>query len=288
MIKVRHILFTILAVIFVPLLSGCQNIAMLNPTGIMALQEKKLLLDATGLMLLVVVPVILMTLVIAWRYRDTPNNKAKYRPNWSHNNYLEAIWWTIPCIIIVILSVMTWKTTHKLDPYRPLASKKKTLVIQAIALNWKWLFVYPDQHIASVNYINIPKNVPVRVLISSDGPMNALEMPQISGQIYAMAGMRTKLNVMGNKIGNYAGFSANYSGAGFSWMDFRVQVSSEKDFAAWVKKTQQSPKQLTVAAYNKFAEPSEKNKVEFFSHVAPNIFQLSLKKFMKPGFGNIN
>lgn len=262
------------------LLTGCK-LAVLNSKGPVAAEQAKLLIDATLLMLIIVIPVILMSFVFAWRYRAS-NTKAIYKPDDAHNNMLEAICWFIPCIIIIILAVMTWRYTHKLDPYRPLDEPGKTITIQAIALNWKWLFIYPEQGIASVNYVNIPVNTKIQFLITSDAPMNSFEVPQLAGQIYAMAGMRTKLNLMATEIGNYSGLSTNYSGDGFSDMHFTVQVTSLSEFDAWVAETKKSPNQLTLAAYSKLAQNSENNPVQYFSNPAQGLFDKVLMKFMMP------
>ncbi len=150
MTKLRHILLLGATL----LLTGCK-FAILEPKGIIAASERHLFIFSTLLMLVVVIPVIILSFIIAWRYRAT-NTSAKYTPNWSHSNLLEAIWWSIPCVIIIILAVVTWISTHQLDPYKPLASKKKPIIIEAVALNWKWLFIYPKQHIATINYVQIP------------------------------------------------------------------------------------------------------------------------------------
>lgn len=263
------------------LLGGC-HFSILDPKGIIAASEKKLLVESIILMLIVVVPVIIMSIVIPYRYRAT-NTKATYKPNWSHNTLMEIIWWAIPCVIIGILSVMVWVYSHTLDPYRPIASDKKTVIVEAIALNWKWLFIYPQYHIASVNFMEIPINKPVRFFVtSSDAPMNSLEIPRLAGQIYAMTGMQTQLNLMGTSLGTYSGLSTNFSGDGFSGMIFKVKVATEADFNAWVQTVAQSPKQLTMSAYNDLTKPSENNPVEYFSSAKPGLFSLSITKYMGP------
>lgn len=262
------------------LLSGC-NMVILNPKGIVAQGEKELLLIAAGLMLIVVIPVIILSFVFAWRYRAS-NTKAKYSPDFAHNTLLEIIWWTIPIIIIGILAVITWVSSHRYDPYRPLDGNTKPLVIQVIALDWKWLFIYPEQQIATVNYIQFPVNVPVRFYITADAPMNSFQIPQLAGQIYAMPGMRTQLNVLATHIGEYFGISANYSGVGFSGMTFTAKVSSEKDFAKWVQQIKNSPQQLTAGVYETLVKPSKNNPREFFSFASPTLFDDVIMKFMMP------
>jgi cytochrome o ubiquinol oxidase subunit 2 len=262
------------------LLSGCK-LALLDPKGIIAASEKQLMIDATLLMLIVVIPVILITFWFVWRYRAS-NKNATYRPDDHHSTAIEVVCWAIPCIIILILGTMTWISSHRLDPYRPLKMAGKPITIQAIALNWKWLFIYPDQKIATINYVQIPVNRQIRFLITSDAPMNSLLIPRLAGQIYAMGGMRTQLHLAANQIGVYRGFSSNFSGGGFSGMHFKVHVTSQQDYNAWVNKTKRSPQKLTIKEYNKLMQDSENNPVQFFSGVANNLFKNVIMKYMMP------
>ncbi|HSW71020.1 MAG TPA: ubiquinol oxidase subunit II, partial [Gammaproteobacteria bacterium] len=193
-----------------------QSFILLNPGGRIAADEKHLLIIAVLLMLIVVLPVIILTLSFAWRYR-AGNSKASYLPNWEHHARLEVLWWSIPCVIVAILATITWFSSYRLDPYRPLAvSASKELTIQAVALEWKWLFIYPEQNIASLNFIQVPVGVPLHFLITAEGPMNALHIPQLGGQIYAMAGMQTQLHLIADLPGRYRGLATNFSGEGFS------------------------------------------------------------------------
>lgn len=282
MITLRRVLLLACTLISTLLLTGCHyHFAILDPKGVIADTEKKLFINALLLMLLVVVPVVLLSFIIPWRYRAS-NTKATYTPNWSHSTLMEIIWWSIPCAIILILSIWTWNYTHSLDPYRPLAADQDTVMIEAIALDWKWLFIYPEQHVATVNYMVIPVNKPVRLFITSDAPMNSLEIPRLAGQIYAMTGMQTKLNLMATSMGEYSGLSTNFSGNGFSGMKFKVKVTSASDYQAWLQKAAQSPNRLTMSAYNELAKPSEDNAVEYFSAVAPHLFSATITKYMGP------
>lgn len=280
MIKFRHTVFILLSLAATLLLSGCSQLAILNPKGTIAVDEKHLLIIAVLLMLIVVIPVIVLTLAIAWKYRAS-NTKAKYEPEWAHSTALEVVWWSIPCVIILILGIITWVSSHALDPYKRLDSTKP-LTIQAISLNWKWLFIYPEQHIATVNYVQLPVNRPVEFLITSDAPMNSFAIPQLAGQIYAMAGMQTKLNLIANEVGDYKGLSTNYSGGGFSDMGFAVRASSQEEFDKWVKSAKQAPQKLTMDAYNKLIDPSTNNPVEYYSNVANNLFNDVIMKYMMP------
>ena len=280
MIKLRHVFLIGCTFLLTGLLSGC-HFAILDPKGIIAASEKKLFVESILLMLIVVIPVIIMSIVIPYRYRAN-NTKATYKPNWSHSFLMEAIWWTIPCIIIVILSVWTWIYTHSLDPYRPLAADKDTVMVEAIALDWKWLFIYPQEHIATVNFMEIPVNKPVRLFITSDAPMNSLEIPRLAGQIYAMTGMQTKLNLMATSTGTYSGLSTNFSGNGFSGMTFKVKVVEPAEYDSWLKTAEQSPNHLTMAAYLELTKPTENDPVRYFSHAEPGLFSASIIKYMGP------
>jgi cytochrome o ubiquinol oxidase subunit II len=253
------------------LLSGCQW-AVLDPKGPIGVQERSIIITATVLMLIVVVPVIALILIFAWRYRAS-NGKAEYRPNWSHSNRIEAVVWLIPCIIIATLAVITWRTSHSLDPYRPLDSKVKPIRIDAVALDWKWLFIYPDQKVATVNEVAFPANVPVEFHITSATVMNAFFIPQLGSQIYAMAGMQTQLHLLASEPGTYQGLSSNYSGDGFSGMTFKaIAVPSQQGFDAWLAKVKASRQTLGGADYARLAKASEDNPVAYYSQVQPNLF----------------
>ena len=253
------------------MLSGCQWVV-LDPKGPIGAQERSIIITATVLMLIVVVPVIALILIFAWRYRSS-NEKAEYRPNWSHSNTIEAVVWLIPCIIVAALGVITWRTSHALDPYRPLDSKVKPIRIDAVALDWKWLFIYPDQKVATVNEVAFPTNVPVEFHITSATVMNAFFIPQLGSQIYAMAGMQTQLHLLASAPGTYQGLSSNYSGDGFSGMTFKaIAVPSRQGFDAWVAKVKAAPRTLGAAAYEQLAKASENNPVAYYSRVQPDLF----------------
>ena len=272
---------------FVFLLAGFSNSGIspdggvLNPKGIVASQERRLLIDSVLFMLLVVVPVIILSFAFAWKYRRR-NKKSAYAPVWSHSVLLESIWWGVPCLIIIILAVLAWRTSHTLDPYRKIPSKDKPMVIQAVSLQWKWLFIYPKENIATVNYIEIPKDKQVEFQITSDAPMNAFFIPQLGSQIYSMAGMRTRLHIIGNSYGMYKGFSANYSGDGFSDMNFKVKVTSDKGYKDWVNKVRQSKHKLYIPEYQKLVKPSEDNPASYYSSVRPKLFKRIMMQYMKP------
>ncbi|VXA99105.1 cytochrome o ubiquinol oxidase subunit II [Burkholderia sp. 8Y] len=258
-------------------LSGC-NLEVLDSKGVIGAAESSLIATATYTMLLVVVPVILLTLIFAWRYRAS-NHKATYAPKWTHSTAIEVVVWAIPAVIILYLGVLTWKTTHELDPYKPLPSQVKPINVEVVALDWKWLFVYPDLGIASVNQVAFPVGTPVSFRITSDSVMNSFFIPQLGGQIYAMAGMQTRLNLQADSAGDYAGISANYSGAGFSDMKFRALALSQADFDSWVKKVKTAPEALDMNVYAGVARPSEKVAVRYFSTVDPKLFNNIVGKY---------
>ena len=267
----RRRIARILPLAAVLLLSGCRW-AVLDPKGPIGLEERSIILTATVLMLIVVVPVIALILIFAWRYRAS-NEKAEYRPNWAHSGRIEAVVWLIPCVIVAALGVITWRSSHSLDPYRPLASKVKPIRIDAVALDWKWLFIYPDQKVATVNEVAFPANVPVEFHITSATVMNAFFIPQLGSQIYAMAGMQTQLHLLASEPGTYQGLSSNYSGEGFSGMTFKaIAEPSRQGFAAWLAKVGASRERLGATAYERLARPSESNPVAYYSQVRPDLF----------------
>jgi cytochrome o ubiquinol oxidase subunit II len=259
------------------------NVAVLNPKGTIAKQELDLIITSTILMMLVVVPVLVMTFVIAWKYR-VGNKTARYSPDWDHNNLVEITWWVIPTVIILMLSVMTWNSSHSLDPFKPLSAKANPLKIQAIALQWRWLFIYPDLDIATVNYIQFPKNTPIDFEITSDAPMNSLWIPQLGGQIYAMAGMSTKLHLMADQLGSFDGSSANLSGQGFAGMKFVARSSTQAQYDSWLQQVRNSSKILNSVTYTQLAKPSTDTSVGYFSRVSFGLYNDVLGKYMQPGY----
>ncbi len=241
--------------VFAALLAGC-DAAILNPKGQIGHDEKTLLITATVLMLLVVVPVIVMTLWFAWKYRAS-NTKARYEPDWAHSTAIEVVMWSIPCMIILVLAVLTWRSSHALDPYKPLVSDKKPVVIEAISLDWKWLFVYPEEKVAVVNELVFPVDTPLNFRITSDTVMNAFFIPQLGSMIYSMAGMQTKLHLIADETGKFEGMSANYSGHGFNKMHFTAHSVTEPEYQQWLGKLRGDGKALDLAAFD--ALGAEKN-----------------------------
>lgn len=266
------------------LVSGCSDMVLMNPKGQIGLEQRSLILTALGLMLIVVIPAVVMAFVFAIKYRAS-NTKATYSPNWSHSSKVELVVWTVPILIIIFLATLTWKSTHALDPSKPIASEAKPVTIQVVAMDWKWLFIYPEQGIATVNEIAFPANVPVKFEITSNSVMNSFFIPQLGGQIYAMAGMNATLHLIANEPGSYKGISANFSGRGFSGMKFTaVATPDEAGFDQWVQKVKASPETLgTMEAYEQLAAPSEYHPVEYFASVKPSLYQDVIGKFMGKG-----
>jgi cytochrome o ubiquinol oxidase subunit 2 len=252
------------------LLSGC-TLELLSPKGEIGAQEKTLFLTATFLMLIVVVPVIAMTLYFAWKYRAS-NTKATYAPKWNHSTAIEVVVWTIPCIIVAFLAVITYKSSHALDPYRPIESSVQPINIDVVSMDWKWLFIYPDYDIATVNEIVFPVDAPLNFRITSSAMMNAFFIPQLGSMIYSMGGMETKLHLIANEPGTYAGLSSNYSGAGFSGMRFKAIATSDADFKTWVEKARASNNPLTPESYQTLLVPSENVPVSYYSSVPTGMF----------------
>jgi cytochrome o ubiquinol oxidase subunit 2 len=261
------------------LLSGCEG-GVLDPKGQVGIDEKYLIVVATVLMLLVVIPVIGMTLYFAWRYREGREHEI-YDPKWAHSTKIEVVVWLIPIVIIAILGTLTWYSTQELDPYKPLDHEHEPITIQVVSLNWKWLFIYPEQGIATVNEVVFPKDVPVEFKITSDTTMNSFFIPQLGSQIYSMAGMTTRLNLIANEAGEFDGISANYSGAGFTGMKFKaIAKDSEQDFEKWVSAVKHSPATLNDNSYAQLAKHSENNPVSYYGSVDSQMFQHVVMQFM--------
>jgi cytochrome o ubiquinol oxidase subunit 2 len=234
----------------------------LNPAGAVGLAQRGLIINAVLLMLIVVVPVYVLLFFFAWRYR-AGNKKAKYLPNWEHSKMDELIWWAVPLEIVLVLGALTWSSTQAFDPRAPLKTPIEPLVVQTVALDWKWLFIYPEQEIATVGALVIPKDTPIRFEITADAPMNSFWIPQLGGQIYAMTGMVNSLNLIASREGIFKGISANYSGDGFANMTFEVRAVSQDKFDIWVQELQESPQVLDAAQYEEFRAPSKGDRAVF-------------------------
>jgi len=273
-----------------PLLGGCNTVVM-NPAGDVARQQADLILWSTGLMLLIIIPVMILTVLFAWRYRAT-NKDAEYRPNWDHSTGLELIIWSAPLLIIIALGALTWVSTHTLDPYRPLGrlapgqavpANDRPLEVQVVSLDWKWLFIYPELGIATVNELVVPANRQVRFRLTSSSVMNTFYVPAMAGMIYTMAGMETRMHAVLNRQGRFAGMSANYSGAGFSYMNFPTLSVDQAGFDRWVAGVRGSGLQLRRDEYLQLEKPSEKVPAMRFAAVESGLFDRIVQMCVRPG-----
>jgi cytochrome o ubiquinol oxidase subunit 2 len=269
----------VLLVLPAALSAGC-NLVLLHPAGAVAAQQGHLIVVSTVLMLLVIVPVMALTVLFAWRYRKS-NSGATYAPDWDHSTQLELVIWAAPLLIIIALGAVTWINTHTLDPYRPLRrldaahpvpADTKPLTVEVVALDWKWLFIYPEQGIAVVNELAAPVDVPINFKITASSVMNSFFIPALAGQIYAMPGMQTELHAVMNRVGDYDGFSANYSGAGFSDMRFKFHALGAGDFEHWVQAVKAGGQTLDREGYLRLERPSEHDPVRRYATVADGLY----------------
>lgn len=280
--KRLYILFLLYNLII--LLSGCNDLTIMYPKGYIGLEERSLILTAFGFMLIILIPVIVMTIFFSIKYRKSNIKNTHYDPNWNQSTKIELITWSVPILIIILLSILTWKSTHKLDPKKPIITPycKQPITIDVIALDWKWLFIYPQQKIAVINELVFPTNTPIKFNITSNSVMNSFFIPQLGGQIYAMAGMHTELHLIANVPGLYKGISSNFSGPGFSGMKFTViATKNNKEFEDWIQNAQKSPYQINnMSIYEKLAQPSKYHPVIYFSNIQPNLFYNVIDKFV--------
>lgn len=264
-------------------LTACKSLedGMLNPKGFIATEERRLLFDTLALMLIVVLPVIIMSITFVIHYRESHHTRD-YKPNWSHSYFLESLWWGIPCVIIVILAILTWIRTHELDPYNKIKGHdEKPLLIQAIALPWKWLFIYPDENIATVNYLEVPVGQQIEFWTTTDNvPMSALFIPQLGSQIYTMSGMRTRMYLDANEPGNYTGMNTLFNGNGFAEMRFEVHAVTPDEMQQWIMQTKKSTTKLTEETYTKLLQSSINDKPEFYSGIPKDLFQNVMDIYM--------
>jgi cytochrome o ubiquinol oxidase subunit 2 len=244
----------------------------LDPAGPIGRSEKEILYDAVAIMLAIVVPVMIATLAIAWWFRAS-NSRAKRLPNWSFSGKLEIVTWSIPLMVVLFLGGIGWVGSHDLDPAKPIASKVAPLEVEVVSLDWKWLFIYPSEGVASVNQLVIPTGVPIHFRLTSATVMNSFFVPRLGSQIYTMAGMTTQLNLLADAPGTYPGLSAQYSGAGFSEMRFDAVAVPAAQFTDWVAATRAKGGALDAAAYAELAKPSRANPVATYATVAPQIFE---------------
>ena len=264
--------YAVLAIVLTgaAMLGGCSE-GVLDPKGPIAAAERQILSNSLGIMLAIVIPTILVTLGVAWWFRSS-NTRARYLPNFNYSGRLEILVWSVPAMTVLLVGGVAWVGSHDLDPRKPIASAAKPLSVQVVSLDWKWLFIYPDQGIATVNQLTIPVGTPVSFELTSTGVMNSFFVPQLGGQIYTMAGMMTRLQVQADDAGTYPGLSAQFSGEGFSDMRFDVEAVPAESFAQWVEATRNTGPVLDAPAYTDLAKPSQAVAPFTYRSVAPNLF----------------
>jgi cytochrome o ubiquinol oxidase subunit 2 len=250
----------------------------LDPSGPITLTERQLLFDAVSIMMIVIVPVFILAALFTWQYRGT-NRNARYTPNFVYYWPVEILVWSVPAAIIVWLGFHLWGNTHRLDPFKGIDQGVEPLQIEAVAQDWKWLFIYPEQDIAAVNELVFPSGKPLAIKITSDTVMNSFIIPALGGQIYAMAGMQTRLHLLADKPGRFRGRNVQYSGRGFADQWFNAVATTNEQFDAWVTKVKGSSDTLDTAAYEALAKPSEKVPVTYYSSVKPNLFDNIIAKW---------
>lgn len=269
-----------MAVMALVSLGACEP-GVLDPAGPVAAGERTILLNALGIMLAIVVPTILLTLGFAWWFR-AGNPRAKHLPEWSYSGRLELLVWSIPLLVVIFLGGMGWVGSHALDPPRPIASKNRPVIVQVVAMDWKWLFIYPDQGVASVDHLVIPAGTPISFRITSATVMNSFFIPRLGSQIYAMAGMEATLNLLADRPGRFRGLSAHYSGKGFADMAFVVDAVTPVAFAGWVSATKAHGPALDGRAYLALARDEAKQAPMTYRAVAPRLFDAAVRQSGAP------
>jgi cytochrome o ubiquinol oxidase subunit 2 len=253
------------------LLSAC-NSGVLDPVGPVGAQEKQLLINSTAIMLAIIIPTMIATLAFAWWFRRG-NTKAEYRPDWEYSGAIEMVVWAIPALTVMLLGGIAWIGSHDLEPSRPLPSKSPPLKVDVVSLDWKWLFIYPDQGIATVNQLVIPAGTPVSFRLTSATVWNSFFIPQMGSMIYTMPRMTTRLNLQANKPGIYNGLSSHFSGDGFPGMQFQVQALAAGQFATWAQGAHSSALKLDGPAYAELLKPTSYVKPIIYGGVAPGLFE---------------
>jgi cytochrome o ubiquinol oxidase subunit II len=266
-------------------LSAC-NIGILDPKGPVGAAQKTILFNSVGIMLAIVLPTILAIFAFAWWYRAS-NTRSRYLPDFAYSGRIELVVWAIPALVVMLLGGVAWIGSHDLDPAKSLESSHKPLRVQVVSLDWKWLFVYPDQTVASVNTLTIPAGVPVQFSLTSASVMNAFFIPQLGSMIYTMNGMTTRLNLQADVTGVYPGLSSHYSGGGFADMNFKAHVVSAQEFASWVETTQKSTEVLNANAYSGLAKQSAKVAPATFRLESADLFDLIATQQLPPGPGPV-
>jgi cytochrome o ubiquinol oxidase subunit II len=274
--------YAVLAIVLIgaAMLGGCSE-GVFDPKGPIAAAERLILFNSLGIMLAIVIPTILATLGVAWWFRSS-NQRARYLPSFEFSGRLEILVWSIPAMTVLLVGGVAWVGSHDLDPRRLLSSTVKPVRVQVVSLDWKWLFIFPEQGIASVNQLTIPVDTPVSFELTSSGVMNSFFVPQLGSQIYTMAGMVTRLQLQADHAGTYRGLSAQFSGDGFADMRFNVEAVPAEGFARWVAATRSAGPVLDAQAYSNLAKPSQAVAPFTFHAVVPNLFNGILSAGMQP------
>ena len=273
----------LLAIGLAPLLGGCSlaHAPVLDPHGTVALIERNLLFLCAGLMLIVVVPVWMLTFWFTWHFRES-NPRARYAPEWSYSAGLDAVVWLVPALIVTCIGFLVWTYTHRLDPYKPIAAAMAPLDVDVVAEDWKWLFIYPEQNIATVNELVFPSDRPLSLKLTSDTVMNSFYVAGLGGQIFAMAGMLTRLNLKAEGPAQFIGRNTQYSGAGFAGFpeqNFSVRATTPSQFDAWVSAAKRSPDALDAAALAAIENPSGRVPIHYYSTVESDLFARIIAKY---------
>ena len=267
-----------------PLLLTACHWAVLDPRGPVGQADRTILIDSLAIMLAIGVPTIIATFAFAWWFRAS-NTRARYRPDWEFSGAIELVVWAIPAMVIILLGGVAWIGSHELDPAKPLSEREAPVEIQVISLDWKWLFIYPREGVASVNQLVVPTGVPLRFSITSASVWNVFFVPQLGSMIYTMNGMRTQVNLQADETGTFQGLSAHFSGDGFSDMHFPVRAVRGEEFAAWVQSTRGVGPTLDAAAYTALARQSTNLQPSTFGAVTPELFVQVVRQDLAPGPG---
>lgn len=267
--------------VFIFILTHIGNLVLLFPQGFIALKERNIIVAAMTIMLSVAIPVVIGMFFVAWKFR-ADNTKGRYDPEWTGNNWIKSSYWGLLIALVIIFFSFVWVAAHQLDPYKPLDSSIKPMTIQVVALQWKWLFIYPEQGIASVNDLMLPVHTPITFTLTADAPMSSFWIPSLGTQIYAMQSMETKLHVLSDKTGDFQGKTTEINGDGYAGMKFVAHVKTLSDFTSWVEEVKKTGKVLDAATFEELDKPSEDVAPIYFSSVDKNLYNSIITKYMKP------
>lgn len=256
-----------------------KNVALFNPGGQVAKQEHSLMLFSVIALLVIAVPTMFLLYFFAWKYRES-NEKTTHNPHATHGKFLVISIWAVPSVFVIVLASVMWPAAHKLAPNQAIVTDAEPITIQVVAMRWKWLFIYPQQHIATVNFVQVPVDTPVRFELTADEtPMSSFSIPQLGSQLYAMTGHQNQLNLIADEPGDYPGRSAEINGAGFAGMQFVARASSNEDFNSWVQHVKRSADVLDTTGYEKLLRPSQDNPAAFYSNAQSDLYNKLVIKY---------